>query len=74
LLRTLGYPDAAFADAEHALTYAREIDHAASLMYTLGHGLFARYGCGNYENATTAVDELIALAEKRARFSGKGSA
>ena len=28
----LGYPDAAFADAEHALTHAREIGHAASLM------------------------------------------
>jgi predicted ATPase len=61
----LGYPDAAFADAEHALTYAREIGHAASLMYTLGHGLFARYECGNYANAIAVVDELIVLAEKK---------
>jgi class 3 adenylate cyclase/predicted ATPase len=61
----LGYPDAAFTDAEHALTHAREIGHAASLMYTLGHGLFARYECGNYASATAAVDELVALAEKK---------
>jgi predicted ATPase len=61
----LGYPDVALADADHALTYAREIGHAASLMYTLGHGLFARYECGNYANATATVDELIALADKK---------
>jgi predicted ATPase len=68
----LGYPDAAFADAEHALIHAREIGHAASLMYTLGHGLFARYECGNYANATVAVDELIALAEKKGTLFWKG--
>jgi predicted ATPase len=34
-------------------------------MYTLGHGLFARYECGNYANATATVDELIALADKK---------
>jgi predicted ATPase len=68
----LGYPNAAFADAEHALTHAREIGHAASLMYTLGHGLFARYECGNYANATAAVDELIALAEKKGTLFWKG--
>ena len=39
---------AALADAEHTLTYAREIGHAASLMYTLDHGLLMNYECGNY--------------------------
>jgi predicted ATPase len=34
-------------------------------MYTLGHGLFTRYECGNYANATSVVDELVALAEKK---------
>ena len=68
----LGYPEAAFADAEHALTYAREIGHAASLMYTLGHGLFARYECGNYANATAVADELVALAEKKGTLFWKG--
>jgi class 3 adenylate cyclase/predicted ATPase len=68
----LGYPDAAFADAEHALTHAREIGHAASLMYTLGHGLFARYQCGNYANATAVSNELIALAEEKGTLFWKG--
>jgi hypothetical protein len=54
------------------LGHAREIGHAASLMYTLGHGLFARYECGNYANATAAVDELIALAEKKGTLFWKG--
>ena len=31
----LGYPEAALADAEHALKDAREIGHAATLMYAL---------------------------------------
>ena len=31
----LGYPEAALADAEHALKHAREIGHAATLMYAL---------------------------------------
>jgi predicted ATPase len=61
----LGYPDAALTDAENALTHAREIGHAASLMYALSLGLFARYECGNYANATAAADELGVLAEKK---------
>ena len=31
----LGYPEAALADAEQALKDAREIGHAATLMYAL---------------------------------------
>ena len=31
----LGYPEAALADAEHALNDAREIGQAATLMYAL---------------------------------------
>ena len=34
-LWVLGYSEAALADANSALKYAREIDHAATLMYTL---------------------------------------
>ena len=33
----LGYPEAALADAEHALKDAREIGQAGTLMYALGH-------------------------------------
>jgi predicted ATPase len=34
-------------------------------MYALSHGLFARYECGNYTNATAVFDELIKLAEEK---------
>jgi predicted ATPase len=61
----LGYPDAALADAESALREAREIGHAATLMYALSHGAFARYQCGNYASANAAFDELAALAEQK---------
>ena len=33
----LGYPEAALADADHALRDAREIGQAATLMYALAH-------------------------------------
>jgi class 3 adenylate cyclase/predicted ATPase len=69
----LGYPEAALADVEHALTYAREINHAASLMYTLSHGLLARYQCGNYADATAISNELVALAEEKGTLSWKAS-
>ena len=36
----LGYPEAALADAEHALKDAREIGQAATLMYALFHASF----------------------------------
>ena len=39
----LGYPEAALADAEHALKDAREIGHAATLMYALHNTSFTLY-------------------------------
>ena len=46
----LGYPDAALADADHALQDAREIGQAAMLMYFVfaSRTLFQR---GNYAAA-----------------------
>jgi predicted ATPase len=61
----LGYPEAALADAEGAVREAREIGHAATLMYALSHGAFARYQCGNYASANAVFDELAALAEEK---------
>jgi predicted ATPase len=61
----LGYPDSALADADHALTYAREIGHAPSLLYALNHVLFAHYECGKYAKATATADELLVLAENK---------
>jgi len=61
----LGYPEAALADAESAVKNAREIGHAATLMYALSHGAFARYQRGNYASANAVFDELAALAEEK---------
>jgi len=65
----LGYPDAALADADHALEEAREIGQAATLMYALVHALLIHIQCGNYASARAETDELVALAnEKNALF------
>ena len=39
----LGYPEAALADADHAVKDAREIGQAATLMYALCHHIVAPY-------------------------------
>ena len=61
----LGYPDAALADADHALTDAREIGQAATLMLALFLASFTRIDCGNYTVATAEADELLALANEK---------
>ena len=61
----LGYPDAAFADADHALKDAREIGQAATLMHALFHGSFTQIYCGNHTAAYALVDELVALADEK---------
>ena len=61
----LGYPEAALADAEHALDEVRQIDQAATLMYALNHVSFTHMFCGNYEAATAEAAELLVLAKKK---------
>ena len=61
----LGYPDAALADADHALYDAREIGHAVTLMYALFHASFRDIQCGKHAAATALVDELLALADEK---------
>ncbi len=60
----LGYPEASRMDIEHALKDAREIGHAATLMYTIGHAQLPYILCGNYATANALVDELVALANQ----------
>ena len=60
----LGYPDAALADAEHALKDAHEIDHAATSMFALSHTSLAFIHSGNRDAARALTNELIALAEE----------
>ena len=70
----LGYPEAALTDTEHALKGAREIGHAATLMYALFHTSFPHIWCGNYATANAQSDEVVVLAnEKGAAFWKAGA-
>jgi hypothetical protein len=64
-LWALGFPDAALVDAERALENAREIDHAATVMYALNVTTWTHIFCGNYVLANALADELAVLAEER---------
>jgi tetratricopeptide (TPR) repeat protein len=70
-LWSLGYPEAAIADANLALKDAREIGHAATLMYALSAPGFTHLYCGSYAAAKTQADECVALAEKKGALSWK---
>ena len=48
----LGYPEAALADADQAINEAREIGHAATLIYALWHASLTHTLCGNYTKAS----------------------
>ncbi|QHO75240.1 hypothetical protein ACH79_23835 [Bradyrhizobium sp. CCBAU 051011] len=61
----LGYPQAALNDADCALMEARQIDHAATLMFTLNFPILVNTYCGNYHAANTHLKELVALAEEK---------
>jgi predicted ATPase len=62
----LGYPEKALRDVDQALKDAREIDHAASLLWALSSSFFfVDTYCGNYATANVRVDELIALAHEK---------
>ena len=64
VLWMLGYPEAALADADQALKDAREVGHAASLMYALAltslHLLLENDAVVNAQ-----ADELVAVAEEK---------
>jgi predicted ATPase len=67
----LGYPVAALADAEQAITNAREIGQTATLMYALGNTSFTHIFCGNYATASALVDELIPVADEKGAVQWK---
>jgi predicted ATPase len=64
-LWTLGYPDAAVADTDHALSDAREIGHAATLLVAFIAPIWTYPNCGNYAAANGPINELVALAEEK---------
>jgi predicted ATPase len=60
----LGYPTAALADAEQAISSAREIGQTATLMYALFWASDLHILRGNYATASALVDELISMADE----------
>jgi predicted ATPase len=65
----LGYPDAALVDANQALRDAREIDHAATLMFALALTPQAHFLSADYATVSASNDKLLALAyDKNARY------
>jgi hypothetical protein len=69
----LGYPDEALVDADEALSNAREINHAATLIYALTITSFTRGLCGNYATANVQLDEAIALADEKGALFWKAT-
>jgi predicted ATPase len=67
----LGYPEAALADAERALNYAREIGQAATLLLALFHTSLTFAYCGSYATAKAGTDELATLAGEKGTLGWK---
>ena len=67
----LGYPDVALRDSDDALTNAREMGQAATLMWALFLNVIFHIVCGNHSVATARVRELLALAEEKGAFPWK---
>jgi class 3 adenylate cyclase/predicted ATPase len=64
-LWSLGYPEAALADRDQAISDAREIGQAATLMYALSLTSTTHAFRGNYTAANAQLDELVALADEK---------
>ena len=64
----LGYPEAALTNSDQALSNAREIGQAATLMYALAYAPFTHTFCVNYTAVNAPVDELIASADEKGSF------
>jgi class 3 adenylate cyclase/predicted ATPase len=61
----LGCPDAALTDAKKAISDAREIGQAATLMFALQVTFITLMLCGEYATAYMNLDELVALANEK---------
>jgi predicted ATPase len=72
-LWSLGYPEAALGDTNHALKDARATGHAATLMVALGYALPTHIYCGDYAAANAHADELVALADEKGAMLWKAA-
>ena len=64
-LWVMGYPEAALADLNQAISDARDNGEAATLMFALGHAPLTLLWSGNYAAAATAIEEVIALSGEK---------
>ena len=65
----LGYPAAAISDSDQAVSDARDIGQAGSLMYALTFSSLTHTLCGgNYATATALVNEGTAWADEKGSF------
>jgi class 3 adenylate cyclase/predicted ATPase len=64
-LWSLGFPEAARADAERAVALARGIGHASALMHALSHMVIPQTLCGNHVAAGAQAQEQVTLAEEK---------
>jgi len=60
----LGYPEAALTDVDQVVKGAREIGHAASLIYALAATSVPLLLVGNYASVNAQTDEAVAMAEE----------
>jgi predicted ATPase len=60
----LGYPAASRNEGARAVKEAREIGHAATLMYALRWAADFHVHCGDYAAARPQIDEFVALADE----------
>ena len=71
----LGYPSAAQSDFNDAIRCAREIGHPASLILALTYkALLEVFLTGEYQSATTSINEIVSLAEKSGALMWKAAA
>jgi predicted ATPase len=73
VLWALGYPEAALAGAEQALSDARGTGNPASLMHAMSITCLTQLISRNYAIARAQSDELIALAEEKGSIFWKTS-
>ncbi len=64
----LGYPDAALADAEQALTEATELGHASTTMGTLNNVVLTLTLRRDYAAADEKANQLTALGQEKGPF------
>jgi predicted ATPase len=67
----LGYPEAALVDSGRAISAAREIGQAGTLLYALAHATRTFLWTGDYDAARPLVAEILALADEKGAAAWK---